>query len=223
MDEERTKFPRDVADQVFWELWKLLEPVCGVEWTTDANGRVRANTSPSALADRICPVGGYRRLKAEMKDLELLIIPRRGLRADPEDLFGAGRPTNLTTHFLDELVERGILAKRLKCDGSLSAWGDWNRHASHVASGLPIDIFFATAENWWNRLVVTTGPRELNIKIAALARHMSPGWEWEVAEAGFAPLGGSWTECPSTRRTMRSEREVFEFVGLEWLPPEERR
>jgi DNA polymerase/3'-5' exonuclease PolX len=204
------QFPRDVVEAVFADLWRLFDPA-------------PALGCPDALCDRLCAVGGFRRQKREMKDLELLIIPRFRDRTDPGDLFGAPKPTNVTLAYVDELVARGVLAKRAKCDGSVSAWGESNRHAQHCASGLPIDLFFATPENWFNRLVVTTGPRESNVRLAAAARKMSPAWEWEVGEAGFVPLGGTWATCPQTRRTMRSEREVFEFVGFEYLPPEARR
>lgn len=207
----RTKFPRDVAEAVFREQWHSMDP-------SPAFGR------PDALCELLCPVGGYRRQKQEMKDLELLIIPKVVERPDPSDLFGGGqRPVNVTLAHFDELVASGVLEKRRKVDGSLSAWGESNRHALHLASGLPLDLFFATRESWWNRLVVTTGPRELNVRIAGLARKLSPAWEWEVGEAGFVPLGGTWASCQRTRRTMRSEREVFEFVGLEYREPEERR
>jgi DNA polymerase/3'-5' exonuclease PolX len=197
----------------------LLEPFAGVEWR-QVDGHLRAHVSPAAFADRLCPVGSYRRQKQEMKDIELLMIPRVAELPDPADLFGGKRLVNVTLARIDELVASGILGKRHKCDGALSAWGENNRHAVHLASGLPVDFFFCTPESWWNRLVVTTGPRESNIRIASLARKI--GWEWEVAEAGFVPRGGTWAECTKTRRTMRSEREVFEFVGLQCSPPERR-
>lgn len=206
--EQRLTFPRDVADAVFFELWYAFDP-------RPALGR------PEALCELLCPVGGYRRRKSEMKDLELLIIPRVRDRVDPTDLFGVSMRANITLAFIDEMVAGGVLAKRAKCDGSVSAWGESNRHALHVASGLPLDLFFATEETWFNRLVVTTGPKDSNVRIAAKAREL--GWEWEVGAAGFVPRGGTWESCPKTRRTMRSEREVFEFVGFRYLPPEERR
>lgn len=204
----KRKFPRDVAEAVFLELWRVLDPSPALGW-------------PDALCGRLTAVGGFRRGKREMKDLELLIIPRFGERQDPGDLFGASKPVNLTLAKIDELFATGVLGKRLKRDGSLSAWGDANRHAVHMASELPIDLFFCPAEAWWNRLVVTTGSRECNVRIATAARKL--GWEWEVGAAGFVPLGGTWANCAKSRRTMRSEQEVFAIAGLEYLEPEARR
>lgn len=64
---------------------------------------------------------------------------------------------------------------------------------------------------------------ESNIRIATAARALVPPFEWEVNSPGFVPMGGTWEKCPRERRTIRSEREVFEFVHLEFKPPEERR
>jgi DNA polymerase/3'-5' exonuclease PolX len=156
-----------------------------------------------------------------MKDLELLYIPRMGEEAEPGDMFGLKRPVNITDRLFDEMVARGVIGHRISEAGK-KTWGRWNKHAIHLASGLPLDAFAATEGNWFNRLVVTTGSRESNIRIAAAARAM--GWEWEVYEAGFCPLGATWaTAAPEERRAMRSEREVFEFVGLPFLKPEERK
>lgn len=214
---EREKFDRGTVDAVFHELWRRLDPAPA--W--QAPGIEAAVQCPHALCERMCAVGGYRRGKREMKDLELLYIPRIAARVDGADLFGAERETNLTEALWAELLAAGVLDKRLKITGAVSAWGEENKHARHVASGLPLDLFAATAENWVNRLVVTTGSAAHNIRIAETARKL--GWEWEVYDAGFVPLGGTWAKCAKTRRTMRSEHEVFEFVKMPYLRPEERR
>ncbi|MDR3406356.1 MAG: hypothetical protein P4L99_27980 [Chthoniobacter sp.] len=204
---EAILFPRSVVQEVLCELLHSFDP-------HPALGR------PHALVDRICAVGGYRRQKREMKDIELLYIGRRRVQADPQDMLGAEVEMDLAEQLVTDLRRRGILAPRLD-KNDRESWGEWNKHAVHVASGLPIDLFAATAENYFNRLVVTTGPADLNKRIAAAAR--VKGWEWEVYQPGFVPLGGTWDSCPRERRTMRSEREVFEFVGLEYLPPEARK
>lgn len=205
---DRPTFDHSTVTRVFDELRRLLDP-------SPAFG------CPHALCDRLCAVGGYRRQKAKMKDIELLYIPRLRDEEDASDLFGATSQVNVTDRLWNELVDAGVLGKREKVDGSISAWGPENKHAVHLDSGLAIDLFAATAESWYNRLVMTTGPLASNIAIATAAR--TKGWEWEVAKPGFVPLGGTWETSPKSRRTMRSEREVFEFVGLHYLPPEARR
>ena len=205
---EAIKFPRGIVLEVLIELLHCFDPA-------------PAWHRPNALVEIACAVGGYRRGKRAMKDLEILYVPRVSEVVDPSDMFGATTETNLAEVMLEDLRLSGVLAKRLKSDGSVSSWGPCNKHALHVPSGLPVDLFAATADNYHNRMVVTTGPLESNIRIAEATRKM--GWEWEVNSPGFVPLGGTWESCPRERRTMRCEREVFEFVGLPFLRPEERR
>jgi len=205
--DDRPKFPRSVVQDVLCELLHAFDP-------QPALGR------PHALVDRVCAVGGYRRQKREMKDLEILYVGRRRLVRDPEDMLGADVETDIAEQLVADLLRRGVLAPRLDKNDRPS-WGEWNKHAVHVATGLPVDLFAATPENYFNRLFVTTGPAELNVRIAALAR--KKGWEWEVYDPGFVPLGGTWETCPRQRRQMRSELEVFQFVDLEYLPPEARK
>lgn len=214
---DRELFDRGTVREVFHELWRRLDP--SPAWQLAEAGAPLC--CPHALCDRLCAVGGYRRGKKEMKDLELLYIPRIAPRVDGADLFGAEHETNLTECLWADLLAAGVLEVRRRTGGGVSAWGPENKHAVHMASGLALDLFAATAENWPNRLVVTTGSKDCNVRIAAAARKL--GWEWEVSKAGFVPLGGTWATCAKTRRTMRSEREVFEFVKLPYLRPEDRR
>lgn len=207
MSAEKPKFPRAVADAVFTDLRWALDP-------SPALGR------PDALCDLVCAVGGYRRRRTAMKDIELLYIPRFAQREDTSELFSVMRDVDVTEQLWNRLLAAGVLSQRRKVDGSLSAWGPHNKHAVHCATGLAVDLFATIPEHWPNRLVVTTGPMESNIRIASAAR--ARGWEWEMANGGFVPIGGTWDTCPKTRRTMRTEREVFEFVGLPFRMPEDR-
>lgn len=199
-------FPRSLVCEVFHELWRLLDPMPAI-------GR------PHALCERLCAVGGYRRGKKEMKDLELLYVARKGERDNPEALFGEKIRVDLCDALFADLLIAGVLAKRMNCEGKVSSWGPTNKHAVHLASGLPIDIFATTAECWFNRLVVTTGPKASNVRIASLAKR--DGWEWEAYGGGFVPIGEKW-ETSRIRKTMHSEDAVFEFVELKCPPPEER-
>lgn len=213
---EKQIFSREIVRKVFLEIWRRFDPA--PSWSITAAGLT--THCGNALCDRMCATGGFRRGKREMKDLEILFIPRIGEEVDPGDLFGASRPVNLTEQVLSQLEQEGIISRRLSISGN-ETWGPLNKHARHVATGLAVDLFAATRENWWNRMVVTTGPAELNIRIAGKAREL--GWEWEVYQAGFVPRGGNWDSCPRERRTMRSEREVFDFVKMPHMRPEDRR
>ncbi len=195
---EPKRFPRAVAIEVAEELHGLL-----AEWC-----------EKTATGPRIAIVGSVRRGKPLVKDLELLYIPELVLEPDPTSLFGEERKVSAINVALDWLVSNGTLAKRLKCDGT-ATWGESIRLAVHVRTGLPVDFFAATMENWWNQLVCRTGGKDSNTAIcnAAIERNL----KWSPTSAGFLnPRTGQLS------RTVRCERDAFEIVGLPYLEPHQR-
>lgn len=115
---------------------------------------------------------------------------------------------------LERLWQTGILAPRLNVDGECT-WGALNKLAT-LNTGLDADFFATSVEHWWNSLVFRTGSKQLNVQIASRANDI--GWHWEPYGAGFKRLtADGWAH-----ERMGSEREVFDFVGLPWLAPEER-
>ncbi len=171
-------------------------------------------TLPGDAQPRMRVVGSVRRLKATVKDLEILFISKVLKVKDRESLLGELREASAINVMLDSLVQAGVLAKRLKCDGSVT-WGEEIRLAVHVASGLPVDFFAATRENWWNQLVCRTGGKEMNTAICNAA--IAKGLKWATTSAGF--------KCRRTGkviRTVHSERDVFAAVGMEYREPSKR-
>ncbi len=168
-----------------------------------------------SLADhcvRLVVAGSLRRGKQEVGDVEILFIP--DMVEVREDMFET-RMVSKVDAVLEELMERGVIAKRLNSNGSVM-WGEKNKLAVHVESGIPVDLFAATQENWWNYLVCRTGPGESNIAIASTAKAM--GWEWNPYGSGFSRPAGLGREF----HVVKSEREVFEFAGLPYKEPQER-
>lgn len=188
----KTKFPRAAALDVARELCAALKPA----------------------TERLIVAGSLRRRKAEVGDVEILYIPKRGMFTPPGEIFA--RMCNVATLELDHLLGNGTLTKRLSKTGT-EAWGEKNKLAVH-RSGVPVDLFAATEENWWNYLVCRTGPGESNIAIcnAAIAR----GWKWNPYGSGFSR--GGFFAGEKNEHAVTSEAEVFEFVGLPYLPPEKR-
>lgn len=204
---EKPLFPRSVALEVFSEILHKFEPV-------PTRGHERARCS------RICAVGGFRRGKREMKDLEILYVPKYRRAPDPSDLFGAEAEFDDSERCIAEMVVARVIEPRLGVNGSRS-WGPSIKLARHCATGLPVDIFMTPAANYYNRLVVTTGPRELNIRIASAAH--AKDHEWEVSQGGFVPRGMTWQTAGGCRLTMRSEEQLFKFVDLPFQAPPDRR
>lgn len=210
---EKPKFSADLATAVAAELCPLILPLCGIG-RDGPDGPVRPMM-------RIC--GSLRRRKELVGDVEIVFSPEmRCVRAEERDLLGAVlKPSVMepATHAaLEDLVRRGVLTKRVKCNGALTGWGPWNRFATHVESGVPVDFFGCMEASFWNTVVCRTGGKRTNVRICEAAHAV--GWNWEPSpeQAGFRRQAGLAIE----RHAVRSEREVFEFVKMPYLKPWER-
>jgi len=166
------------------------------------------------VTERLIVAGSLRRRKAEVGDVEILFVPKF-ITAAKHDLFAPPKPVNCADFLLELLLADGVLAKRPNKGGGF-AWGEKNKLAIHVASGIPVDLFTASEANWFNYLVCRTGPGESNIRIASAAQ--ARGWKWNPYGEGFSRASGLGTEL----HRVASEREVFEFVGMEFKEPWER-
>lgn len=193
----KRKFPRAEAVAVAREMVLALAPHC-------AELRV---------------AGSLRRRREMIGDVEIVFVSRIDTEDDPGDFFGAKRAVNLAGRAIEALVETGVLTKRLNCDGR-ATWGERNRYAVHAASGIPVDLFTATAANWWNYLVCRTGGEISNTQIAEAAKRL--GWHWAPYDPGFRRGGEDWNSARE-RHPVSNEREVFSFVRLDYLEPWERR
>lgn len=187
-DKTKIRYPRAAALDVARELCVALKPV----------------------TLRLVVAGSLRRMKAEVGDVEVLFVPK----CEPRklDLFHVG-PVDLAAEMLEGLLRSGVLTKRVGKHGGTS-WGEKNRLAVHVASGIPVDLFAATEANWWNYLVCRTGPAESNKRICMAA--IAKGWKWNPYGQGFSNAQSGLTVA------MESEEQVFKFVELPFLPPEKR-
>jgi DNA polymerase (family 10) len=185
---EKPRFARAVGMQVAAELCAALKPVC----------------------ERLIVAGSLRRRRATVGDVEILYISKTEVRPDPQDMF-ARLTVNLADEAIAALEKSGVLERRRNVNGS-EMYGPKNKLMRHRATGLPVDLFAATPDNWFNYLVCRTGPADSNTRICLAAQ--ARGWKWNPYGAGFAR--GDET------RAMHSEAEVFAFVGLPYVPPKDR-
>lgn len=186
------RYPREAALAVARELVAILRPAC----------------------ERLKVVGSLRRLKADVGDLELLFVPRRENRPDPNTLFGDLVAVDLAEAVMGDWLRCGVLRKRVDEDGRRT-WGPSNKLAVHAASGIPVDLFTAGEANWWSLVVCRTGSAASNTRICLAAEQR--GWKWNPYGAGFYDrITGELI------RPVRGEADVFEAVGLICRPPAER-
>ena len=161
--------------------------------------------------EKLVVAGSLRRRKPDVGDVEILYIGKTEVRQDPADMF-ASITVNLADEVTAALEKSGVLERRKNVNGS-EMYGPKNKLMRHLATGLPVDLFAATVENWHNYLVCRTGPADSNTRICMAAQER--GWKWNPYGAGFSRDGEI--------RPMTSEEEVFAFVGLPYAQPEERR
>lgn len=192
---DKVKHPAARALAVAERIVEALKPVCS----------------------RIEIAGSIRRQKPEVGDIEIVYIPKTTLVKDPQDLFGDRQiSVNATDIIIKDLIDQGKLEKRTNVNGS-ETWGEWNKLAKAVKTGIPVDLFATTEVAWWSYLVCRTGSALMNTKIAAEAQRK--GYQWHPNSYGFE---GVRPDRHGERIQVKSEREVFEFVGLPYLEPKDR-
>lgn len=174
----------------------------------------------SDSCERLQIAGSLRRRKPFVKDVEIVFVPRfqstaAGAGQLRSDFFVAPAdppPINLAEKQIANLLEARLIRKRPNING-VCAWGAKNKLAIHAPSGMPVDLFTATPENFFNYLVCRTGGEQNNIAIASAAQ--AKGWKWNPYGEGFSRPNGLSLEV----HPIASEREVYEFVGLQYLEP----
>ena len=149
--------------------------------------------------ERITVAGSIRRRRLEVSDIELLAIPQYLDMVDHLD------------REIGALVVQGILGFRKNKLGS-RVYGPKNKFMRHLPSGIGVDIFSTTEECWAVSLAIRTGPKESNMAVAVAAQRK--GWRLRAYGSGF--------DTPNGPIQCKSERDVFEFVGLLYKEPRER-
>ena len=187
MTPDKPRFPRALALAAARDICQALQPV----------------------TQRLVVAGSLRRGASLVGDVEILYIPRFEDRQI--DLITTG-PVSLADEAIQSLLSSGSLTMRPMKNGSYT-WGSQNKLARH-RNGVPVDLFAATHESWWNYLVCRTGPATLTTRIAIEARML--GFRWNPYGPGFSSI------ADDSLVPMPSEEAVFNFVHLPFLPPAKR-
>lgn len=163
--------------------------------------------------DRFVFAGSLRRRKPEVGDVEVVYVPRTEMRPDPGDLLGNPVQTNLVNLELEAMLASGSLVRRPKSNGQFT-WGEANKMAIDVASGIGVDFFQATRENFFSLLVCRTGPMEFNTQVCMEAERR--GQKWNPYRGFEDRLTGELLFVPW------SEKSLFDYFQWDYLEPWER-
>jgi DNA polymerase (family 10) len=160
----------------------------------------------SGFCDRIEIAGSLRRRKQAVNDIDIVVIPKF-IQVKDETLFGELVEENLMEKRLSQLCLRGEL--------DLEANGSKIKRFLKTVDGdtIPIDIYIASEQAWWTLLLIRTGSRNHNIRLAK--RAMDLHMHLKADGSGLLTPGGSLVP-------IHSEEEIFRHLGLSYRSPEER-
>jgi len=167
---------------------------------TNADARAAANKLVALIRDkceRVEVAGSIRRGKAEVKDAELVVIPRGGLWS-----------------LLDNLVAHGTVSKALYGAHGTTRWGD--KYRGVLVDGVKVEIFAADAVNWGYQLWLRTGPGDANAHVMKWRSFTQRTATWE-ANGGYIYDVASWT-----RLIVPDEATMFAILGTAYIPPHKR-
>jgi DNA polymerase (family 10) len=178
----------------------------------------RALLAPAC--ERLEIAGSIRRKRPDVGDVELVAIPKTAPAR--LDLFGAAAgERDLLHERCERLLEAGILAHRLRSDGKRAFGPRFMRLIYRGPAGaLPLDLFAVVRPAQWGPIfAIRTGPAGFaNRLVASRARY--PGWG--LMPAGMREQDGALWDGSRLLATPEEE-DFFAALGLEWLPPEQRR
>ena len=93
----------------------------------------------------------------------------------------------------------------------VNKWGP--KLAALTYWGVPIDLYFSTPETFHTLLLIRTGSKENNIRLASIAK--SKGWKLHASGDGLFNERGK-------RIAGDSERSIYDALGVPWQEPWER-
>jgi DNA polymerase/3'-5' exonuclease PolX len=157
----------------------------------------RLATELSPGCERIAVAGSVRRGKADVKDLEIVAIPKIVTVAD---LFGT--PTNSYSMLDAELHRLGL---------HLIKGGEKYKQFL-LPEGINLDLFITTPEQWGWIFVLRTGHRDFNKWLVTPRRHGGALPSYIKPRDGWITNGNGSVRTPE-------ESDVFRVLGVEWLEP----
>lgn len=162
---------------------------------------------------RVAVAGSIRRQKSEVKDVEIVAIPRLGA---PKDLFG-DEPRNLLYEWAQQMEQdqriywikpgtEEVIRWRIKEDGKY--WRGWL-----VKAEIKLDLFLTTTNTWGNTYLIRTGPAEFSARIVGK----------EAQRTGHSFRDGKLFNDLNQEVNCQEEADVFEALGISWIEPQARR
>lgn len=175
----------------------------------------------SSCCEKVDIAGSYRRGSDTCKDVEILASPKYH-----KDLFGKNSHEDDLLMKIATLMSEDVLVWRRKNgepvldkspgeQGAAISWGRKYIPMVHKKSGVPVDLFIVRPpSNYFWQLIIRTGPKEFSKRMVIHAK--KKGCE---CRDGAVWVGSEMAESVE----FGSEKEVFDFFGMEYVEPKDRR
>jgi DNA polymerase (family 10) len=153
----------------------------------------------SPACDRIEIVGSLRREVHTVHDVDIVLLPK-----DTPQRFALQEALPLE-NLLHQLVARNSLTpvrgkEKIKC-------------FIGTRTGVPVDLYVATYETWATLLLIRTGSKEHNIKLAQRAKEL--GMKLRASGDGIEDANGALVR-------VTAEEEIFSVLQLRYVQPQDR-
>lgn len=168
--------------------------------------------------------GSIRRRKAEVKDIELVAVPKFKEVASEGSLFPEPITVNLlyewATHSNIKWIKTGveqIVPWTIKPDGKY-----WR---GLLPTGIKLDLFIANPRNFGLIYLIRTGSKDFSAALLGYAKHQTPyqterSYYEEHPELPGKPETGYLVEKATGKRVdTPTERTVFNLLSLQYVQP----
>jgi DNA polymerase/3'-5' exonuclease PolX len=195
-------------------------------------------TMMSKYCERVEIGGSIRRGKPQVKDMEIVCVPKWEIAPIEEqvrDLFGSPpkTPANFNLLHYWAVCEQKILTWIKPGTQEIIPWqvkpeGKYWRGVFTGAAmeSFKLDLFLARPENFGIIHLIRTGAAEFSAAVLGHAKHNTPyqteSSYYEEHEMKGKPEGYLVRKATGERVETREEHDVFELLGLEYLAPAER-
>lgn len=190
---EKQRIPLSEADALAAEVVGLFDPFCEI----------------------VKVLGSIRRRKSEVGDIEIGVMPRVVVESEPGDLFGDTQVSvNAQLRECKRLIAAGVLGLRPNKNG-VPTCGEGIQFLTY--KGFALDVFGCLEPDAWGvTVLIRTGSGDFNQRI--VRQRVQGG---TVLPMGMRFDGGRLIDrgVPVVTRT---ERDVFEAIGMDWVRPEDR-
>lgn len=165
---------------------------------------------------RIEIAGSVRRAKPEVKDIEIICIPKPGA---PRPEFGQKPISSWLEHGLHKLEQCDYIGSRLKDGDKYKQIVINSKTLGFITTELfKLDLFIVRPETWGVQFAIRTGPADFSHKL--VTKQEWGGW---LPDHMKVEDGLLWDT--QTRQVIPTpeEQDLFAEIGLEWLEPNLRR